>query len=146
MSSADKSFRRIYIDTNVFIGCFRDIKADVAAIDYLFKLRNYELYTSTLAISQTISTLQGKRKSVEHRQNIKEYIKRIMHKANVIGFASADIDKALSMENTDLEDNIQFVLGKKMSCYTYVTNNIKDFKYNTISVVSPAHIRSISIL
>lgn len=62
MNSMNKKFRRIYIDTNVLIGYFRNVKADVAAMEYMFKLRDYELYTSTLAISQTISTLQGKRK------------------------------------------------------------------------------------
>lgn len=144
MNSVDKKFRRIYIDTNVLIGYFRNVKADVLAMEYMFKLRDYELYTSTLAISQTISTLQGKRKDKAHRQQIIEFIKRLTHKVKLIGFASGDIDEALAMDNVDLEDNIQFVLGQKMSCYTYVTNNIKDFRYNTVAVVEPAYIRSIT--
>ena len=144
MSSANKKFRRIYIDTNVLVGYFRNVKADVLAMEYMFKLRDYELYTSTLAISQTISTLQGKRKDKAYRQEIIDFIKRLTHKVKLIGFASGDIDEALAMDNIDLEDNIQFVLGQKMSCYTYVTNNIKDFRYNTVAVVEPAYIRSIT--
>lgn len=144
MNSMNKKFRRIYIDTNVLIGYFRNVKADVAAMEYMFKLRDYELYTSTLAISQTISTLQGKRKDKAYRQEIIDFIKRLTHKVKLIGFASGDIDEALAMDNVDLEDNIQFVLGQKMSCYTYVTNNIKDFRYNTVVVVEPAYIRSIT--
>ncbi len=144
MNSANKKFRRIYIDTNVLIGYFRNVKADVLAMEYMFKLRDYELYTSTLAISQTISTLQGKRKDKAYRQEIIDFIKRLTHKVKLIGFASGDIDEALAMDNIDLEDNIQFVLGQKMSCYTYVTNNIKDFRYNTVAVVKPAYIRSIT--
>lgn len=144
MNSVNKKFRRIYIDTNVLIGNFRKVKADVLAIDYLFKLRDYELYTSTLAISQTISTLQGKRKDKAYRQEIINYIKRLKHKIKLIGFAAGDLDVALELDNTDLEDNIQFVLGQKMSCYTYVTNNIKDFRYNTVAVIEPAYIRSIT--
>lgn len=144
MNSVNKKFRRIYIDTNVLIGCFRNVKADVAAMEYMFKLRDYELYTSTLAVSQTISTLQGKRKDKAYRQEIIDFIKRLTHKVKLIGFASGDIDEALAMDNIDLEDNIQFVLGQKMSCYTYVTNNIKDFRYNTVAVVEPAYIRSIT--
>ena len=140
----NKKFRRIYIDTNVLIGYFRNVKADVAAMEYMFKLRDYELYTSTLAISQTISTLQGKRKDKAYWQEIIDFIKRLTHKVKLIGFASGDIDEALAMDNVDLEDNIQFVLGQKMSCYTYVTNNIKDFRYNTVVVVEPAYIRSIT--
>ena len=144
MNSAKKKFRRIYIDTNVLVGYFRNVKADVLAMEYMFKLRDYELYTSTLAISQTISTLQGKRKDKAYRQEIIDFIKRLTHKVKLIGFASGDIDEALAMDNIDLEDNIQFVLGQKMSCYTYVTNNIKDFRYNTVAVVEPAYIRSIT--
>lgn len=113
-------------------------------MEYMFKLHDYELYTSTLAISQTISTLQGKRKDKAYRQQIIEFIRRLTHKVKLIGFASGDIDEALAMDNVDLEDNIQFVLGQKMSCYTYVTNNIKDFRYNTVAVVEPAYIRSIT--
>ena len=144
MNSANKKFRRIYIDANVLVGYFRNVKADVLAMEYMFKLRDYELYTSTLAISQTISTLQGKRKDKAYRQEIIDFIKRLTHKVKLIGFASGDIDEALAMDNIDLEDNIQFVLGQKMSCYTYVTNNIKDFRYNTVAVVEPAYIRSIT--
>ncbi len=144
MNSVNKKFRRIYIDTNVLIGYFRNVKADVLAMEYMFKLRNYELYTSTLAISQTISTLQRKRKDKAYRQQIIEFIKQLTHKVKLIGFASGDIEEALTMDNVDLEDNIQFVLGQKMSCYTYVTNNIKDFRYNTVAVVEPAYIRSIT--
>lgn len=144
MNSANKKFRRIYIDTNVLVGYFRNVKADVLAMEYMFKLRDYELYTSTLAISQAISTLQGKRKDKAYRQEIIDFIKRLTHKVKLIGFASGDIDEALAMDNIDLEDNIQFVLGQKMSCYTYVTNNIKDFRYNTVAVVEPAYIRSIT--
>ncbi len=146
MSSVDKRFRRIYIDTNVFVGCFRQRKVDVNALEYLFKLKNYELYTSTLAISQTISILQGKSKDHVFCSNIKTFVERVMHKVKVIGFSASDIEKALSLTTIDMEDNIQFVLGEKMSCYTYVTNNIKDFRYNNIEVVEPAHIRNISIL
>lgn len=143
MKSIEKKFRRIYIDTNVLIGYFRQAKADVMAMEYMFKLRDYELYTSALAISQTISTLQGKRKDREFRLEIIRFIKKLMHKVNVIGMAQKDIEEALGMENVDLEDNIQFVLGKKYDCYTYVTNNIKDFTYNTVFVVAPKDIRTI---
>lgn len=135
-------FRRIYIDTNVLIGNFRGTKSDVQAMAFLFKLRDFELYTSTLAISQTISTLQGKRKDKVYRRQIVDYIKLLKHKIKIIGFSEKDIDAALELDNVDVEDNIHFVLGSKLGCYTYVTNNIKDFQYNTINVVAPKYIRN----
>ncbi len=137
-------YRRIYIDTNVLIGNFRGIKTDVQAMDFLFKMQDFELYTSTLAISQTISTLQGKKKDKSYRQQIVNYIKRLKHKIKIVGFSEKDIDTALELEGVDIEDNIQFVLGKKMGCYTYITNNIKDFRYSTIVVVDPRFVKGIS--
>lgn len=143
MIEGNKSrLRRIYIDTNVLIGNFRGIKTDVQAIAFLFKLRDYELYTSTLALSQTISTLQGRRKDMTYRKQIVDYIKMLKHKINTIGFSEKDIDAALELDNVDIEDNIQFVLGKKMGCCTYITNNVKDFRYNTVFVVDTKHVRN----
>lgn len=143
MKQEKKFKRRIYIDTNVLVGSFRKIKADSEALKYLFQLKDNELYTSALAISQTISTLQGKRKSVEYRRQIVDYINVLLHKISVIGFVEPDIKKAMAMENVDIEDNIQFVLGSKERCFIYVTNNVKDFKYNSVYAVKPEKVRSI---
>ena len=138
--------RRIYIDTNVLVGCFRGIKADVEAINYLFKLRDNELYTSVLAISQTISTLQGKKKNLEYRQKIVDYVNLLMHRMKIIGMVDTDIKTAFDIENVDIEDNIQLALGAKEHCYIYVTNNVKDFKYNNIYAVKPKQIRTIQAI
>lgn len=146
MKTSKKLQRRIFIDTNVLIGYFRNQTADVNAMEYMFRLKDFELYTSALAISQTISTLQGKRKDSAYRQKITDYITAMMNKINVIGLSAADIHKALSLHNVDIEDNIQFTTGEKQRCYIYVTNNQKDFKYNNVLIVTPRYIRSIKAI
>lgn len=73
-------YRRVFIDTNVLIGNFRGLPDDVKAIKYLFSLKDHELFTSSLALSQTISTLQGKRKSLEYRLSIVDYVLLVMQK------------------------------------------------------------------
>lgn len=143
MRTDKKLKRRLYIDTNVLIGCFRDQKEDVQAMDYMFKLKDCELYTSALAISQTISTIQGKRRDPLFRKNIIDFVIGLMHKIHVVGLAATDIRAALELPNIDIEDNIQFIVGEKQRCYIYVTNNQKDFKYNNVVIVSPRYIRSI---
>ena len=146
MKTSKKLQRRIFIDTNVLIGYFRNQTADVNAMEYMFRLKDFELYTSALAISQTISTLQGKRKDSAYRQKITDYIIAMMNKINVIGLSAADIHKALSLHNVDIEDNIQFTTREKQRCYIYVTNNQKDFKYNNVLIVTPRYIRSIKAI
>ncbi len=136
--------RRIYIDTNVFVGYYRKLKHDVAAISLLFSLKDYELFTSTLAICQTISIIQGRKCDEARRAIIVNFINHLLAKVKIINISESDIREAMTLPNIDLEDNIQFVSGKKGRCYTYVTNNKKDFKqYFNITVVEPKHIRNI---
>ena len=144
MSNQFKTQRRVYFDTNVFVSCFRNQQHDVDAIKFLFGLRDTELYTSALSISQTISTLQGKRKSLEYRQQIIDFINRILRKVNVTSVAETDIKSALAMPNIDIEDNIQYNIGCKSYCNVFVTNNVSDFNYVDVRVFNPKKIRQIT--
>ena len=135
-----KKKRRIYIDTNVFIGYFSEREDDVKVLRYLFSLRNYELYTSTLALSQIISTLQKRHRDLEYRKRIIDFIYKIRQKMQtIIPLNNADIDTALQMDNVDIEDNIHFVLGSKYKCFFYITNNTKDFNYSNVYVLKPKY-------
>ena len=135
--------RRIFIDTNVLIGCYCNLPHDKAAMQYLFSLRNHELYTSVLAIAQTISTLQGNKKIKAPREKVIEYVNHLAAKIKFVGFADKDIEKACIMPNKDIEDNIQYVIGSKLRCYYYVTNNVNDYKYNSVLAVEPSHVYTI---
>lgn len=135
--------RRIFIDTNVLIGYFRGQKQDVTAMEHLFRLRDYECYTSVLAIAQTISTCQGSKKAKMDKSKIMSFIKLLSHRVHFIGFTDKDIDSAFDMPGNDVEDNIQYVIGSKLQCYYYVTHNIKDYKFNNISPVLPGNARTI---
>lgn len=137
--------RRIFIDTNVLIGYYRGLKHDVAAMKYLLKLKDYECYTSALAIAQTISTCQGRKKGKISKDTIVRFVKPLMGKIQIIGFSDKDISSALEMQTNDLEDNMQYVIGSKLSCYYYITNNVKDYKFNNISPVLPQNVRTINV-
>jgi predicted nucleic acid-binding protein len=63
---------------------------------------------------------------------------------NIIDFTIKDIEAALVETGADIEDNIQFVLAKKLKCYIVVTNNYKDYRFlQGIEVLRPAKIRQI---
>lgn len=144
MSNKANRERRIFIDTNVLVGYYRNQKRDVAALKYILKLKDYECYTSALAIAQTISTCQGKRKSKISKDIIIAFIKPLIAKIKVIGYIDKDIEAAFDLPSNDLEDNIQYIIGSKLGCYYYITNNIKDYKFNNISPVLPQNVRTIS--
>ncbi len=60
---SDKAIR-IYIDTNVLINYCTGQQSDVQTLRYIFSQRRKEnLFTSSLAIVQTIANLQTKKNS-----------------------------------------------------------------------------------
>lgn len=135
--------RRVYIDTNVLINYYRGLQEDTKAMEMLFKMRDCELYASVLTIAQTISTLQGNKQIKASRESVVTFVRKLANKIHFIGFTDKDIEAAFVLENSDLEDNLQYVIGSKLKCYYYVTNNVKDYKYNAISAITPSHVYTI---
>jgi predicted nucleic acid-binding protein len=130
----------IFVDTNVLIGYFVKRQKDVAALNYIFSLKGKRLYTSSLSIAQVISVLQKKHTN----DTTKKFATYLMGKFNIISFVEEDIKTALKLKGTDIEDNIQYALSKKLKCYWFVTNNIKDYtSFLDVDVLLPAKIRKI---
>ena len=131
---------RIFIDANVLIGSFRGINKDVQAIEYLRKLPQVRLFTSSLAIAQLMATCQLKGDN-ERRQLLIKYINAILKDFSVISCSATDIEKAMSLEQPDMEDNLQYIMGERMKCTHYVTNNKRDFIFANVTVIPSAKIR-----
>ncbi len=67
-----------------------------------------------------------------------------MGKFKIISFVDEDIKTALHLKGTDIEDNMQYAMAKKLKCFHFVTNNVKDYNlFDNIDVVLPAQIRKI---
>ena len=61
-----------------------------------------------------------------------------------ISFVESDINNALNIESSDIEDNIQYAISLKKKCFYFITNNQKDYKYfSNITVLIPQKIRAI---
>lgn len=130
----------IFVDTNVLIGAFAGFEKDAKCLDYLFsskiQKKKKRLYVSSLSIAQFVATFQ--RKKVPDEQ-IRKHVKYYQTKFNVIEFTEKDIDEALKFKIVDMEDSIQFMLGMKVKCLYYVTNNVKDYKdIDNIILVKPS--------
>lgn len=131
----------IFIDTNVLIGAAANREDDVACLRRLSSCNGKKLYISSLSVAQFVSVFQKKKDNKE----IIESVKSMLHKYNVISFVQKDIESALKVGNNDLEDNIQYVLSKKLGCLFFITNNVKDFRnYININVIEPSKVRFIN--
>jgi len=126
--------KRIYVDTNVLINYCTGQDNDVKALQYLFfKRRKETLFTSSLAVVQTITKLQSeskqyKRKAYSRETTIKK-LDDILPKFTVLDLSLSDIKAGFRHLNSDIEDNVHYVLSQKMKCNAILTNNIKDFAF-----------------
>lgn len=129
----------IFIDTNILVGAYSGKESDRQCLQYLFSLTGKKLFVSALSVSQFVSVMQKK----YDNQQIREWVKYFLLKFNIVSFQREDIEKSLLYENTDMEDNIQYVLGQKTKCFYFVTNNTRDYKFINIAALKPLEVRAI---
>jgi predicted nucleic acid-binding protein len=142
------SSRRIYIDTNVLVNYFTKQIDDVQCLEYLFtKVRKEILFTSSLAVVQVVSILQTKKKGRESftRKKAVESGEKIYTKFSIIDLSEKDVVEGFELQNEDVEDNVHFVLSKKMKCDVIVTNNTSDFVFfrNKIITLTPKDLNKV---
>ena len=130
---------RIYIDTNVLINYCTGQKSDVESLNYVFSKRRKEiLFTSTLALAQTVANLQTKKKTRKpfSKQNVVDVLSYFSTKLTVVSFTPDDITNAISENGSDMEDCIHTALARKVKCNAILTNNISDFtKFDDVIVM-----------
>jgi len=135
-----QNVNHIFVDTNVLIGAWSNKKDDRYCLQYLFSLNGKELYISSLSVAQLASVFQKKKTNDE----IRDILKELAHRFSILDFTKDDIAVSLKETGADIEDNIQYVISKKKKCYTFVTNNIKDYRvFGDIQVLKPKNIRMI---
>ena len=131
----------VYIDTNVLRNYCTKQTLDYVCLSYVFSVRRREkLFTSTLAIGQTLSGLQKSRsnKTGLSKEETVEKGHFLLHKITLIDFSEKDVNQSFLQTGNDVEDNIHYVLSQKKDCKIIITNDIKGFrKFDNIIVVSP---------
>jgi len=131
----------IYVDTNILINYCTEKEADIQALKYIFSKRRREvLFTSSLAIVQTITKLQSGSKQYSRKAYSRETtiakLNEILPKFTVLDLSLSDITTGFSLLNRDIEDSVHYVLSQKMKCDAILTNNKKDFLFfNDISII-----------
>lgn len=135
------TIQKIYLDTNVLINYCTGQAKEREALEYLFRTRRKEvLFTSSLALVQTITNLQTKKKArrAYSKEETSKLIDGLLPKMTVLDLTTADVTKGETYPNTDIEDSIHYVLSQKHKCEAIITNNVSDFIYfRDIEVLKP---------
>jgi predicted nucleic-acid-binding protein len=129
----------IFVDTNVLNGVYLNRTVDVECFKYLFSLKGKKLYISSLSIAQFVAFFQKKYTN----DKIKEIIRYLFTKFTVIEFGEQDIQKSLGHNYSDMEDTIQYVIGTKMKCFYFVTNDKHFSVFWNIKALKPSEVRNI---
>lgn len=137
--------KRIYIDANVLINYCTGQADDRAELRGLFSAKSSALlYTSNLAIVQTIAKLQTKTKkrNALTLDEIKKYIQYFYSHITVCEVSNQIIKRAMEMTSgVDMEDNIHFQISQSVKCNTILTNNKKDYAPYPVYVVVPGKLK-----
>jgi len=129
----------IFVDTNVLNGVYLNRIADVECFKYLFSLKGKKLFISSLSIGQFVAFFQKKYTN----DKIKDIIRYLFTKFTVIEFGEQDIQKSLNQNYLDMEDTIQYVIGTKMKCFYFVTNDKHFSAFWNIKALKSSEIRTI---
>ena len=129
----------IFIDTNVLNGLYLNKIADVECLKYLFSLKGKKLFISSLSIGQLVAFFHKKFTN----DKMKDIIRYLFTKFTVIEFNEQDIQKSLLYDYSDLEDTIQYVIGTKMKCFYFITNDKHFTTFRNIKALKSSEIRSI---
>jgi predicted nucleic-acid-binding protein len=129
---------RIFVDSNILIGAYvSKNQMDKNCLQYLFTLQGKKLYTSSLSIIHLISFLKNREKS----EKTKKIVRYLLTKFYVISVQEQDIINSLNIEYPDMEDNIQYVVCNKLSCYFFITNNLRDYSgFLNIKAITPSRV------
>ena len=131
----------IFIDTNILIGAYASVEEDRRCLHYLYSLTGKRLFVSSLSVAQLVSVFQKHKLRTER---IKAMVKDITAKTAILSFTGEDIAKSMTLKQNDMEDNMQYVISRKMKCAYIVTNNRRDYnRYPDITAVDARRVRSI---
>ena len=149
ISMSKKFDYRIYVDTNVLVDYYTGQDSAISCLKYLFSTSQKEnLFTSTLALVQTVSQLQKKntqrkRKAIT-KEKVIEYLKFLFSKFTIIDLTQKDILDSYLLKGNDVEDNVHYVVSQKLKCKRIITRNIKDYaQYPDLEALSPDNIKLI---
>lgn len=121
----------IFVDTNIFLDLIlRRKNFDKALL--IFNAIEKRIFKGVIL---DITILNIDYISNKQIRDLKEFLKLININFEIIGASNQMMEKALKIENKDLEDNLQYVAAIESNCEFIVTND-KSFYSKDITLLS----------
>ena len=121
---------KIFLDTNIFLDLLLNRKECDSAKEIFNAIQNeiFEAYVADITLLN-IDYIAKKQTT-----DIRKFLSYVSDNFNIMGASNRDFENALKIDNADLEDNIQYLLAKKVSCDLIVSND-RSFLQEDIKVV-----------
>ncbi len=123
---------KIFIDTNVFLDLLLKRELYNEALEILDGVANGRWSGYVLDITVLNIDYVAKKQM----KNIQEFIQLLSGTFTIVGADNAVIEEALSLENSDFEDSVQYIVAKNLACDVIVTNDKNFVKNGEIEVLS----------
>ncbi|MDD5399763.1 MAG: PIN domain-containing protein [Sulfurimonas sp.] len=122
---------KIFIDTNIFLDLLLKREGFEKAL-LIFNAIEKKLFSATIL---DITILNIDYIASKQVKDIKAFLNLVNKHFEVVGATNEMIDFALQMQNSDLEDNLQYICAKKQKCECIITND-KNFYSPDIEVLT----------
>jgi predicted nucleic acid-binding protein len=122
---------KIFIDTNIFLDLLLRREGFEKAL-LIFNAIEKKLFSATILDITILNIDYVANKQVK---DIKAFLSLVNKQFEVVGATNEMIDLALQMQNSDLEDNLQYICAKKQKC-NYIITNDKKFYSPDIEVLT----------
>ncbi len=121
----------IFIDTNIFLDLIlkRDKFQEALLI---FNAVEKKIFNASILDITILNIDYVAKKQI---QNTDAFLFTVNQLFQVLGASNQTIEKALNIDNNDLEDNVQYVCAKKAGCKVIITND-KNFYSESIKKMS----------
>ncbi len=122
---------KIFVDTNIFLDiALQREKLNEALM--IFKSVKSGIFEGVIADITIVNIDYISRKA---EGDVRAYLQAIEKSFSIVGANNAIVKASLALANKDLEDNIQYLLAKELSCDCIVSND-KSFYKGEIEVLN----------
>ena len=121
---------KIFLDTNIFLNLL--LKRDgYKEAEMILNACNQNIFQGFICDITLLNIDYIASKQVE---NIRDFLKILNETFTIVGLDNAMFQKALDLNNSDLEDNAQYVCAKESNCYLVVSDD-KAFYEGDVTVI-----------
>jgi predicted nucleic acid-binding protein len=110
---------KIFVDTNIFLDLILK-RDDYGNALLLFNAIEKRFFSAVVADITILNIDYIAKKQVK---DVKDFLSIINSNFQIVGASNKEITQALDITNSDLEDNLQYVLAKESSCSVIITND-----------------------